>query len=188
MKKFKVILLTTLLVVSSINASSILEGERMVPVEAKHGMVVTSHAVATDAALEVLKNGGNAIDAAVTAAFALAVTQPRSGNIGGGGFMIVSNDKSGQVDAIDYREKAPAKAYRDMFLDKDGNVNKELARFSHRSAGVPGSVAGLALALEKYGTISLQTALAPAIKLAEEGFVVLPRFTKGTTNKRKNVD
>lgn len=181
------IFFATCSLIFNVNASSILEGDRSVPVEAKHGMVVTSHSVATDEALKVLKKGGNAIDAAVTAAFALAVTQPRSGNIGGGGFMIVSNDKTGDVNAIDYREKAPAKAYKDMFLDKDGNVNKDLARFSHKSAGVPGSVAGLALALEKYGTISLQEALEPAIRLAEKGFVVLPRFTKGTTAKMERL-
>jgi gamma-glutamyltranspeptidase/glutathione hydrolase len=187
MKNIPVMFLTTCLFVSNVNAASILEGDRSVPVESTNGMVVTSHTLATDEALKVLEDGGNAIDAAVTAAFALAVTQPRSGNIGGGGFMIVSNDKNGQVDAIDYREKAPAKAYKDMFLDKDGNVNKDLARFSHKSAGVPGSVAGLALALEKYGTISLAKALAPAIRLAEEGFVVLPRFTKGTTSQQKRL-
>ncbi len=187
MKKICIVFLTTLLLVFNVNAASILESDRSVPVEATNGMVVTSHSVATDEALKVLEDGGNAIDAAVTAAFALAVTQPRSGNIGGGGFMIISNDKSGKVDAIDYREKAPAKAYRDMFLDKDGNVNKELSRFSHRSAGVPGSVAGLALALENYGTISLQKALEPAIRLADKGFVIPPRFTKGTTSKMKRL-
>ena len=187
MKNNFVVFLTVLLTVFNANAASILEGDRSVPVESTNGMVVTSHAVATDEALKVLEQGGNAIDAAVTAAFALAVTQPRSGNIGGGGFMIVSNEKNGQVDAIDYREKAPAKAYKDMFLDKDGNVNKDLARFSHKSAGVPGSVAGLALALKKYGTISLAKALEPAIRLAEEGFVVVPRFTKGTTSQMKRL-
>jgi gamma-glutamyltranspeptidase/glutathione hydrolase len=185
MKKLSAILLSASLALVHLNASSILEGDRTVPKEATNGMVVTSHTLATNEALKVLKDGGNAIDAAVTAAFALAVTQPRSGNIGGGGFMLISNEKANTVDAIDYREKAPAKAYKDMFLDKEGNVNKNLARFSHKSAGVPGSVAGLALALKKYGTISLQQALAPAIKLAEDGFVVTPRFSKGTLSKQK---
>ncbi len=186
MKKVMMMLLTSIFCVS-LSAAAIQEGERFVPVEAKNGMVVTSHFLATDEALKVLKNGGNAIDAAVTAAFALAVTQPRSGNIGGGGFMLISNEKSGKVDAIDYREKAPAKAYKDMFLDKDGNVDKMIARFSHRSAGVPGSVAGLALALEKYGTISLKEALAPAIKLAKKGFIVTPRFSKGIKAQEKRL-
>lgn len=160
-------------------AQSILEGDRSVPVSARHGMVVTSHYLATEEALRVLKAGGNAVDAAVTAAFALAVTQPRSGNIGGGGFMLVSSEERGEVTAIDYREKAPAAASRDMFLDEAGEVDSERSRFSHKAAGVPGTVAGLALALEQYGTISLAEALAPAIRLAEEGFEVPARFSEG---------
>lgn len=171
----------------SIHAQGSLGGDRSVPTEAKNGMVVTSHTLATQEALEVLKQGGNAIDAAVTAALALAVTQPRSGNIGGGGFMLISAEKSGAVVAIDYREKAPAAASRDMYLDSDGNVNKNLSRYSHLSSGVPGTVAGLTLALEKYGTISLQQAIAPAIKLAEEGFIVTPRFSKGVKSRAKHL-
>lgn len=167
------------------NSSSIIEGERMHPEEGKEGMVVTSHFLATESAREVLVKGGNAIDAAVTAAFSLAVTQPRSGNIGGGGFMLISSGKADEVVAIDYREKAPSKATVDMFLDKDGNADNEVSRYSHKSAGVPGTVAGLALALEKYGTITLQEAIAPAIKLADEGFVVTPRFSKGLKAKEK---
>jgi gamma-glutamyltranspeptidase/glutathione hydrolase len=166
-------------------SAAILEGERMHPVQGKDGMIVTSHFLATHSALEVLKKGGNAIDAAVTAAFSLAVTQPRSGNIGGGGFMLISSEKRDEVVAIDYREKAPAKAKVDMFLDKEGNPDSKLSRYSHLAAGVPGTVAGLALALEKYGTISLQEAMAPAIKLAEEGFTVTPRFSDGLKQKEK---
>jgi gamma-glutamyltranspeptidase/glutathione hydrolase len=147
-------------------------------------MVVTSHTLATQVALDVLEKGGNAIDAAVTAGFALAVTQPRSGNIGGGGFMLVSSEEKKEVVAIDYREKAPAGATKDMFLGPDGNVDNNLSRFSHISAGVPGTVAGLALALEKYGTISLADSLAPAIELAEKGFNVTPRFSKGVKSKK----
>lgn len=168
-------------------AEAILEGDRSVPVEARKGMVVTSHYLATDEALRVLEAGGNAIDAAVTAAFALAVTQPRSGNIGGGGFMLVSSEERGDVTAIDYREKAPAAASRDMYLDENGEVVKERSRFSHKAAGVPGTVAGLALALEKYGSITLAQALAPAIKLAEEGFVIPPRFAQGIESQAERL-
>ncbi len=167
------------------HSAAILEGERMHPVQSKSGMVVTSHFLATQSAQDVLKKGGNAIDAAVTAAFSLAVTQPRSGNIGGGGFMLISSEQKDEVVAIDYREKAPAKATVDMFLDKKGNADSQLSRYSHLAAGVPGTVAGLALALEKYGTISLREAMAPAIKLAEEGFVVTPRFSDGLKKKEK---
>ena len=174
-----------LLISATAQSAAILEGERMSPVQGSEGMVVTSHFLATQAALEVLKNGGNAIDAAVTAAFSLAVTQPRSGNIGGGGFMLISSEQKNKVVAIDYREKAPARATVDMFLDKEGNADSQLSRYSHLAAGVPGTVAGLAVALEKYGTISLKTAMAPAIKLAEEGFVVTPRFSDGLKEKEK---
>ncbi len=167
------------------HAAAILEGERMSPVQGKEGMVVTSHFLATHSAQDVLKKGGNAIDAAVTAAFSLAVTQPRSGNIGGGGFMLISSEKNNEVVAVDYREKAPAGATVDMFLDKEGNADSQLSRYSHLAAGVPGTVAGLALALETYGTISLKEAMAPAIKLAEEGFVVTPRFSDGLKDKQE---
>lgn len=166
-------------------AQAIIEGERAIPHEAKNGMVVTSHHLATTEALGVLKRGGNAIDAAVTAAFALAVTQPRSGNIGGGGFMLISQQNSNSVFAIDYREKAPAAASKDMFLDSSGDVDKFQSRFSHRAAGVPGTVAGLVIALEKFGTLSLAEALQPAIRLAREGFIVNPRFSRGIESRAR---
>lgn len=176
---------TLLLLAQTANSAAILQGERMHPVQGKNGMVVTSHFLATQSALEVLEKGGNAVDAAVTAAFSLAVTQPRSGNIGGGGFMLVSSETKDEVVAIDYREKAPSKATVDMFLDKNGDADSNLSRYSHLAAGVPGTVAGLAMALEKYGTISLQEAIAPAIKLAEEGFIVTPRFSSGLKEKEE---
>ncbi|WP_230413365.1 gamma-glutamyltransferase [Zooshikella ganghwensis] len=163
----------------------IFEGDRSLPVEASKAMVVTSHTLATKVAVEVLKEGGNAIDAAVTAAFALAVTQPRSGNIGGGGFMLISKEQDKLVEAIDYREKAPAAATPTMFQDKAGNVVQNRSRFTHKAAGVPGTVAGLLKALERHGTISRERALAPAIALAEKGFKVPPRFTKGTQDAEK---
>lgn len=174
-----------LLISQTAFSAAIIEGERMTPVQGKDGMVVTSHFLATESALAVLRNGGNAIDAAVTAAFSLAVTQPRSGNIGGGGFMLISSEQKDEVIAIDYREKAPSKATVDMFLDQKGEADSEVSRYSHLASGVPGTVAGLALALEKYGTITLDTAMAPAIKLAEEGFIVTPRFSEGLKEKEK---
>ncbi|MDQ8197513.1 gamma-glutamyltransferase [Pelagicoccus enzymogenes] len=142
------------------------------PESALHGMVSSREKLASEAALEVLKNGGNAIDAAVTLGFAMAVTTPQAGNIGGGGFMMIHSADTNSTIAIDYREKAPLAATRDMFLDESGNVDKEVSRYSHLSAGVPGTVAGFALALEEYGTISLSEALAPAIDLAQNGFPV----------------
>lgn len=161
------------------DSQAILEGERFHPEVSTRGMVATSHFLASEVAREVLANGGNAVDAAVTAGFALAVTQPRSGNIGGGGFMLISDENSDEVIAIDYREKAPKAAYETMFQDDNGDAVAELSRYTHNAAGVPGTVAGLALALERYGTMSLAETLAPAIKLAEEGFAVPQRFVDG---------
>src|SRR5918996_4559330 len=124
--------------------------------------------------VEVLQNGGNAVDAAATVAFALAVTLPSAGNLGGGGFMVVHDAKSGETVAIDYREKAGSSAFRDMFLDDEGEADPEKSRFGGLAIGVPGTVAGIALALERYGTISLAEALDPAIELAEGGIAVTP--------------
>ncbi|GAB5478869.1 MAG: gamma-glutamyltransferase [Marinobacter nauticus] len=173
---------------TSANEQAILEGERFHPVQGTQGMVATSHTLATEVALKVLKDGGNAIDAAVTAGFALAVTQPRSGNIGGGGFLVYSPGNGDAPEAIDYRETAPAAATETMFQDQDGNVVSERSRFSHKAAGVPGTVAGLALALERHGTLSLSQALAPAIRLAREGFVVPHRFTEGLEQARERLE
>ncbi len=153
------------------------ERDIFTPTIAKHGMVVTGEEIAAQIGVEVLQKGGNAVDAAVTIGFVKAVTYPRAGNIGGGGFMLIYSAKTKTVIAIDYREKAPLNATRDMFLDKKGNVDSKLSRFSYLSAGVPGTVAGMAMALEKYGTLSLADALAPAIAIAEKGFIITPAFS-----------
>lgn len=168
-------------------SQAIIEGERFHPASARQGMVATSHTLATEVALEVLKNGGNAVDAAVTAGFALAVTQPRSGNIGGGGFMLISKGDGSGPEAIDYREKAPSAATETMYQDESGEVVQNRSRFTHLAAGVPGTVAGLAMALERHGTISLKQALAPAIKLAREGFIVPQRFSLGLEQARERL-
>jgi gamma-glutamyltranspeptidase/glutathione hydrolase len=136
------------------------------------GMVVSQEAVASGVGADILARGGNAVDAAVATGFALAVTLPQAGNLGGGGFMLVHLKKPNKTIAIDYREVAPRAAYRDLFVGANGAVDPELARFSHRSAGVPGTVAGLALAQKKYGTLSLAEVMAPAIALAERGIRV----------------
>jgi len=155
-------------------ASCAVERERGTegPVTAENGMVVCGHPLAAGAGLDILKEGGNAVDAAVTVGFVLAVTLPSAGNIGGGGFMIVHMAETGETVAIDYREKAPLAAARDMFLDENGDADPQKSRYSYLAVGVPGSVAGMALALEKYGTIPLERALRPAIELAENGFPV----------------
>ena len=145
---------------------------RVHPVIAKNGMVASQEALASKIGLDVLKKGGNAVDAAVTVGFALAVTLPRAGNIGGGGFMMIYDANTKQTIALDYREVAPLSAGKDLFLNEQGDADPVLSRDSALSVGVPGTVAGLALALEKYGTITLKEALKPAIHLAKNGILV----------------
>lgn len=142
------------------------------PTLARKGMVVSQDEHASNAGLEVLKLGGNAVDAAVATGFALAVTHPQAGNIGGGGFMMIYLKSEDRVIALDYREMAPKAASRDMFLNASGDVDNRKARFSMQSSGVPGSVMGLTEAQKKYGTLPLATVMAPAIRLASEGFPV----------------
>lgn len=141
------------------------------PVRSENGMVVSADKFATDIGVKILKQGGNAIDAAVAVGFALAVTYPRAGNIGGGGFMVLHLE-DGTNTTIDYREKAPISAFRDMYLDENGDFVPELSQEGVTAAGVPGSVAGMLYALEKYGTMDIETILQPAIDLAKNGFPI----------------
>lgn len=142
------------------------------PVLGKHGMVSSQRELASQIGADILSKGGNAVDAAVATGIALAVTLPRAGNLGGGGFMLVHLADKQETVAIDYREMAPSAAHRDMYLDENGNVNNQMARFSHASSGVPGTVAGLAHALKKYGTMSWAQVVEPSIALAEQGILV----------------
>ena len=139
------------------------------PVQAQHAMVVSVHHLAADAGLEILKDGGNAVDAAVATGFALAVVFPFAGNLGGGGFMLV-HLHSGKNTFIDYREEAPAAATANMYLDAKGDVLPGASTIGYKAIGVPGSVAGLAYAEKKYGRLTLAKVMAPAIRLATEGF------------------
>ncbi|ELV0174282.1 gamma-glutamyltransferase [Escherichia coli] len=137
------------------------------PVRAKQGMVASVDATATQVGVDILKEGGNAVDAAVAVGYALAVTHPQAGNLGGGGFMLIRS-KNGNTTAIDFREMAPAKATRDMFLDDQGNPDSKKSLTSHLASGTPGTVAGFSLALDKYGTMPLNK----VFKLARDGFIV----------------
>ncbi len=138
---------------------------------ARNGMVVSESEIASEVGVEILKEGGNAIDAAVATAFALAVTYPSAGNIGGGGFMVLHLE-DGRNTSIDFREKAPAKSFKDMYLDKEGNYIKEKSKKGMLAVGVPGSVAGLYYAWKKYGKLDWKKLLYPAINLARNGFPV----------------
>ncbi len=157
------------------------------PVYAQNGMVVTQEAMATKVGVDILEQGGNAVDAAVAVGFALAVTLPRAGNLGGGGFMVLHMAKTKETVAIDYRESAPAGATRDMFLDEKGNAVSERSRFTHLSVGVPGTVAGLTLALRKFGTLPLKQVMAPAIRLAMQGFEVPLPLARSLQKRREHL-
>ena len=139
------------------------------PVHARHGIVVSVHELASQAGVEIMQAGGNAVDAAVATGFALAVVHPPAGNIGGGGFMLIRM-ADGKTHFIDYREKAPAAATRDMYLDGQGNVIEGASEYGYKAIGVPGSVAGMVYAEQKYGKLTLQKVMAQAIRLAREGY------------------
>lgn len=156
-------------------------------VRAKNAMVVSDEKLASDAGVEILKAGGNAVDAAVAVAFALAVVEPEAGNIGGGGFMLVRL-ANGSTGFVDYREMAPAKATRDLYVKPDGSVDARASVVGYRSVGVPGTVAGLALALKTYGTMKLPQVMAPAIRLAENGFPVDGRLAAMLTASAGTLD
>ncbi|MDR3775734.1 MAG: gamma-glutamyltransferase [Terracidiphilus sp.] len=147
------------------------------PVRARHGMVVSIHHLASDAGLEVLREGGNAVDAAVATGFALAVVYPAAGNLGGGGFLLLRTN-GGKSTFIDFREKAPLAASETMYQDAKGQVIPGASILGYRSIATPGSVAGLAFAERKYGKLGLKRVIAPAIKLATEGFVLTDEEAK----------
>src|SRR5450631_2782860 len=141
------------------------------PVAAEHGMVVTAHQLASRVGVDILKEGGNAVDAAVAVGYALAVVYPAAGNLGGGGFMTIQLS-DGRKTFLDFRETAPKGATANMYLDKDGNVIKGLSTKGHLAVGVPGSVSGMEYAREKYGTMKRADLIAPALQLAEDGFAL----------------
>lgn len=154
------------------------------PVIDDEGMVVSQRMIASEVGAQILAQGGNAVDAAVATGLALAVVLPRAGNLGGGGFMVIYLKEEDKTIAIDYREKAPSAATRDLFLDENGDYDRKKAQFSLLSAGVPGSVAGFHHALTRYGTLPWEEVLQPAIKLAEDGFVIPHDLANTLASKR----
>jgi gamma-glutamyltranspeptidase/glutathione hydrolase len=156
------------------------------PVRGGHGMVATDERLASEAGVEILKRGGNAVDAAVATAFALAVAEPAAGNIGGGGFMLVRL-ANGNTSFFDYREMAPGRATREMYIRPDGKLDHEAATVGYRSVAVPGTVAGLALALKTHGTMKLAEVMAPAIRYAEEGIPVTDKLVREWAEERKDL-
>ncbi|KQN42727.1 gamma-glutamyltranspeptidase [Pseudomonas sp. Leaf48] len=160
-------LIATSLALSCLTA----QAASVAPVAGENGMVVTAQHLASHVGVDVLKNGGNAVDAAVAVGYALAVVYPAAGNLGGGGFMTIQL-ADGRKTFLDFREKAPLAATANMYLDKEGNVVPDLSTRGHLAVGVPGTVSGMELALSKYGTKPRKEVIAPAIKLAEDGFVL----------------
>ena len=150
------------------------------------GAVVSAHPLASKAGVEVLKKGGNAVDAAIATQLALAVVYPGAGNIGGGGFM-VAHLKNGKNIALDYREKAPGKSSRDMYLDKDGNAQLDLSQSGHLACGVPGTIAGL-FASHKYAKLPFKDLIQPAIDLAEKGFVITAPEASSLNSHKKDFE
>jgi len=162
------------------------ETEKSWPQEAvrgAHGMVASDEEPGSRAGVEILQKGGNAVDAAVATAFALAVVEPAAGNIGGGGFMLVRM-ADGRASFLDYREVAPGKATRDMYIRQDGKLDTEASVIGYRAVAVPGTVAGLELALKTYGTMKLAEVMAPAIRLAENGFPVRSKLLREFARER----
>ncbi|MEZ5354632.1 MAG: gamma-glutamyltransferase [Bryobacteraceae bacterium] len=178
MMTIRLALAGSLLVAAALDAAS------RPPVRARNGMVSSASAPASEAGVEILRRGGNAIDAAVATAFALAVTYPSAGNLGGGGFMIVRL-ADGAAHAIDYRETASRHASKTMFLDAQGAVIPGASKTGHRAVGVPGTVAGMALAHEKFGKLAWKDLLAPATRLARDGFPVTHAMAASLRSQEK---
>ena len=168
--RFRFILIRVLATVAVVACVAV-RAASVAPVGAEHGMVVTAHKLATKVGVDVLERGGNAVDAAVAVGYAMAVVYPAAGNLGGGGFMTIQL-ADGRKTFLDFREKAPLAATPNMYLDSSGNVVKGASTKGHLAVGVPGTVAGLEYAREKYGTRSRGALIAPAISFAKRGFVL----------------
>ena len=183
-------LLTASLLVASLLIASLPTGTAQAAspeaIYGENAMIASRSTLASAAGIEIMKNGGNAVDGAVATAFALAVTWPSAGNIGGGGFAVVRLE-NGKVITLDFREIAPAAAHRDMYLDEDGNDIPELSRASHLASGVPGSVDGLLALLNSFGTKSRKEVMAPAIRLARKGFPLTWTMARAFDRQQENM-
>jgi gamma-glutamyltranspeptidase / glutathione hydrolase len=147
------------------------------PLRSKQGMVTSAHPLASDAGLQMLKKGGNAVDAAVATTFTISVVEPFSAGIGGGGFLLIHQGKTGKIEALDFRERAPIKASRNMYLDAQGKVRENLSTNGHLAVGTPGTVAGLYEVHRKYGKLPWREVVQPAITIAQDGFILAPKVT-----------
>jgi len=186
--RYFIILLTSIFLLFSCSPEIPKEAPKEIGLITDSAMVVSAHPLASQVGADVLKKGGNAIDAAIATQFALAVVYPAAGNIGGGGFMVI-RQQDGTTDAIDFREKAPLQAHRDMYLNDNKEVVENLSTKGHLAAGVPGSVDGMLKAYEKYGTLDWEDLLQPAIDLADQGFKLTEREANGLNRYQdKHID
>ncbi len=147
------------------------------PLRSKQGMVTSAHPLASDAGLQMLKKGGNAVDAAVATTFTISVVEPFAAGIGGGGFLLIHQGKTGKIEALDFRERAPIKASRNMYLDAQGKVRENLSTNGHLAVATPGTVAGLYEVHRKYGKLPWREVVQPAITIAQDGFILAPKVT-----------
>lgn len=185
---FTLLSLTFFMSVFAAEKDAIIEGDLVnYPIKSNGGMVASQEFRASKVAANILKNGGNAIDAAVALGFAKAVTLPKAGNLGGGGFMLIYLAKEDKTIAIDYREMAPSQATEDMFLNDNGKASATKSRFTTLASGVPGTVAGLLHALEHYGTMKREVILEPSVKLAEQGIVADYPFLDSLNARKKRL-
>lgn len=181
MKKILSLMVSIIIAIVVMSTTAPAQEPLIKDVYAKHGMVSSAHLLASRAGVEILKKGGNAIDAAVATALALNVVEPNASGIGGGGFMIIRFAKTGEIIELDYRETAPASATKDMFASEKAKEEK-WSQLGGKSVGVPGYIMGMWMALEKYGTMPWSEVAKPAIKLAEEGFVIVEMQTEIITD------
>ncbi len=182
--KNKYLFILTVLIVIFYSCRTVQNNKQVTGEIADNGMVVSAHYEASKIGIEILKNGGNAIDASVAVGFALAVCYPSAGNIGGGGFMVIRLD-NGETTTLDYREKAAQKAHRDMYLDSSKNIIKNLSLYSHLAVGVPGSVDGMIKAHQKYGKLDFNEIIQPAINLARKGFPITKKQADNYNNLKE---
>jgi gamma-glutamyltranspeptidase / glutathione hydrolase len=169
--------LVTIIFLSVISPSQSASAYFVSPLRTKNGMVVSANPLASDAGLEILRKGGNAVDAAVATTFAISVVEPFSAGIGGGGFLLLHQAQKNEIKALDFRERAPLKATKNMYLDASGKVRPNASINGHLAAATPGTVAGLYEVHRRYGKLSWQEVVKPAIALASDGFVISPVVT-----------
>ena len=182
------VLLSIILFLCTNLHSSIFNSQSIVhPEIGENGMVVSQHYLATNIGQKILQDGGNAYDASIAVAYALAVVLPRAGNIGGGGFMVMYDKQTNKNFSIDYRETAPALATKDMYLNKDGTVNKKRAREGILAIGVPGTVYGMWEVHQKFGSLPWKKLIEPAIELAKNGFVMTPFMVDAMNDRYKKL-